>query len=679
MYKRAPVAVAAKSVLDSSQDVAEPPSRPPSQLDRRITTDRPRRETSYNAGGGLPNLPELSTFPRPAARRNSILSTPLSQELLEQAAAYENGGDSRVAFSLFKDDMMNEIDKRLFADRPYLKRVVVPPPAVGLQKPLVGMIRMSKAKRAEAAAMLSGAVAARGEKAGDGEGRRKRVQPTGDGGGGEEGAPRRHRSKKHDRKPGSNSLPDIRQNNYLVSSGGDGGGGTVSGKSRKANNPSVVVSSPPKAESNDTRNSNSTTPAPIDAIREDSNSSPAKTENVSTDDKTPPSAEQKPPPPTDPEPKDSESEYDSSDEDESDESEEDSNDYIYDDIDVPDRDVEQILSGVDFVLENQLIQDELTRSREQSAAMQAKNTAFLDKGLSQLVEITEEYNVTSKITSQQVVMQVQTAKLLFDKIKEENAKNQKLMDAAEGGAEGAWVNLDLIVPRTMPEVNLPHYSFHGEISTLVRLRRREKELENGYIYTQRSLRAAELDLSLVSDELEMVTENLQKIEKRISDFLHDITSLTNHIAQRSILHPTILQQIQTVVAGSLMSYVDFVTAQFTANSVARPSTPMQHAQNASLNLITAIKTVGPNLIQLSRQVPIAATTLSMSSLSSVLSLVGRAKSARRGHSARYRSTIEHKEEHGEDGVGGHGGNFGVEHHLSSAAIALSSRANHRQK
>ncbi|KAJ3133287.1 hypothetical protein HK100_004502 [Physocladia obscura] len=76
-------------------------------------------------------LPAIPQSPQKAAEQlRSLLSTPISNDLLEIAAIYENSAESRLSIGLFGADMMTEIDKKLFSNVPYCVLSAIEPSIV---------------------------------------------------------------------------------------------------------------------------------------------------------------------------------------------------------------------------------------------------------------------------------------------------------------------------------------------------------------------------------------------------------------------------------------------------------------------------------------------------------------------------------------------------------------------
>ncbi|ORY48959.1 hypothetical protein BCR33DRAFT_847652 [Rhizoclosmatium globosum] len=498
----------------------------PSVVDRRSTANRERRVTSYNAN--TLQLKSKSTraprktiaapeLPRITEKRQSVLATPIPKDLLDQAAVYEaSANDTRLSFGIFKSELLEEIDRKLFADRPYKK----------VYQATAGRIQRNN----DAVAIPRESVAAANIKL--------RRAPVIKG--------RKAKTKKSEKKDsdGATSLPAIKMNNFIVS----------------------VEEVDDKREGNDQSNT--------------STNNPQETRNEAGGTNTLPEEE---------------------------EEEEDELEPLFDpnEIDVPERDISDILQGIDFEKENESIQQELNHTREASALSQAQNTAYLEENLDLLVEIAEENNITSKLIDMTMEHNKNRAEYLMAEAKKGELRTEMLLKAVAGEIyDDAWKNLDTLVPRTMPEIKLPHYAFHHEIQNLISLRKREKQLEREFLETQRNLRNAQIDLDIVEEELERLTDNLNEIEEYFENSLDEAMKLVGHITKRDPLPKSIVTQIQTLTTTSLVQYIDAVTADF--QSVAQPSQTLQRAQTNSLDVITSLKIKGPKLRILANQGPVVA-------------------------------------------------------------------------
>ncbi|KAJ3013522.1 UNVERIFIED_CONTAM: hypothetical protein HDU68_000641 [Siphonaria sp. JEL0065] len=295
-------------------------------------------------------------------------------------------------------------------------------------------------------------------------------------------------------------------------------------------------------------------------------------------------------------------------------------------IEVAEKDIPEILLAIDLEQENQRIQEELSHTREASAISQAQNASFLESNLTNLVENVEEYSLTSQLTNQQMEMQTQTAQHIMEEAIRGGEQTEQLLKLVEGDLyEDMWRNLDTIVQRTMPNVFLNPYAFHEELLTLSDLRSRENDLESEYLRTKTNFRISESDLRLVEDELELMTINMQKIEKSIADIFTELTTLTSQLATKHILPTHLLHQIHNVISTSLVPYCDHVISHLqqlqppppspAADStisppIAPPPLPPQpeslllDAQSASLNFATVLKISGPNLLNIAKQSPV---------------------------------------------------------------------------
>ncbi|KAI9326623.1 hypothetical protein BDR26DRAFT_876931 [Obelidium mucronatum] len=543
---------------------------PPSKIDRRASANRPRRITSYNAitlpirnrtsmnpssRSGTPELPTIATLPHqpppPKPTRQSILSTPIPKELLEQADAYESlAMDARISFSIFKESMLIEIDKKLFSDRPYM--VAGGPYAM----------RTSRFRRGTS-----------GGDRGGGVGGAYRVPESGMSRAGKNTTTTtttiktisRHsrRGKKKDQMSSAessdtaSSLPRIKKNNFVVAA--------------------------------DTATNDSTEGKTNFQSRLDKNDgSGVGDEEEEGDD-----------------------EFDDSDVGSSDSFLLEAVDIEVAEKGIPEILLAIDLEQENQRIQNELshTREASALSQVQNAAYLESNLTNLvanAEEYSLTSQLASQQMELHAQTAQHLMDEAKRGEQMTDKL-------LKLVEGEI--YDDMWQNLDTVVQRTMPNVKLRDYAFHEELATLADLRGREHDLEVKFSQTKTNLRIAESDLRLVEDELELMVINVQKIEQKITDILAEITNTTNQITTNHSLHVPLQQQIHNFVTYSLLPYCEATTVSLqshhhhhhhhSTNTTAnyRPSSAAQQAQLDSLNTVSTLKICGTNLINASKQTP----------------------------------------------------------------------------
>ncbi|KAI8844010.1 hypothetical protein BJ741DRAFT_589804 [Chytriomyces cf. hyalinus JEL632] len=588
------------------------PVRPPSQIDRRATADVQRRPTSYNQDtlrlqqkenekrrgrnsvvldmdlGNLafPMLPPIPTAkpsftavksPKPAMTvfiLNLIFQTTriediLSKEVLEKAAAYESMSDARLSFDIFKNGLLEEIDRKLYASH---------------TKSTKGRFSHGFTMRPNRKVLLE----TESEEFASRSYRSDRAA--------EKAARRVKKAAKKAVAMASQARREMAHENDVVSSQGN--------VARQDDLPRPNSNSPRSSKTNKkTEKAISVRSEPDDSHGEPGISQNADVEEI-------PSAVQ-----TNVESKVVENDEEFSDEDNLSSDYSDENiDYFDEEMDIDEicekalQEEENGLPAIllDLALETETIQQELVRQREASERSAVTNAEFLEDGLTELIDFQRDQKMSTIIANQRLSLTVQDTHMVIEEAERLHQKTDMILAAALGGEMNSEVDgyfhLDEVVMRTM-NVDIPHYAFHGELRNLTQLRNRQMRLETAFFEEEKSLRAAKSSLQFVDDELELLTTSIQKAEKVILESLGETTNLTSLITQRTILPTNLLQQIQNLIS-LILGYVEKATDNQESANNYRPSTAIQQARTASSIALSQFKLMAPNLGTVAKQPPV---------------------------------------------------------------------------
>ncbi|KAJ3240344.1 hypothetical protein HDU81_004012 [Chytriomyces hyalinus] len=568
------------------------PVRPPSQIDRRATADVQRRPTSYNQDtlrllqkdkdkrkdrssvildvdlGNLAfkTLPPIPTA-KPAFTSTTRIEDVLSKEVLEKAAAYESMSDTRLSFDIFKNGLLEEIDRKLYASN----------------------TKSTKGRFSHGFTMRPS--------------RKAFVETESD-----EAASRVHRSNRAAEKAArrvkkaaqkavamaSQARREIARENDVMSSQGNAGQDDL-----------------PRPNSNSPRSSKTKRkPEKTLSVRSEPDNSqrePSISQNAELEESLSPVQ-------TNVESKAENDDEFSDDDDLSSDYSDENLDYFDDEMDIDEicekalQEEENGLPAIllDLEMETEAIQQELVRQREASERSAISNAEFLEDGITELHDFQRDQKMSTIIANQRLSLTVQDTNMVIEEAERLHQKTDLILAAALGGEMNSEVDgyyhLDEVVMRTM-NVDIPHYAFHGELRNLTQLRNRQIRLETAYFEEEKSLRLAKSSLQFVDDELELLTASIQKAEKVILESLGETINLTSLIAQRTILPTNLLQQIQNLIT-LILGYVEKATDSQESASNYRPSTAIQQARAASSIVLSQFKLMASNLGFVPKQPPV---------------------------------------------------------------------------
>ncbi|TPX76845.1 hypothetical protein CcCBS67573_g01911 [Chytriomyces confervae] len=580
-------------LYSSTMNNAALPVRPPSQIDRRATADVQRRPTSYNQDtlrlqqkekekrrdrnsvvldtdlGDLafPTLPPIPTA-KPSFTATTRIEDILSKEVLEKAAAYESMSDARLSFDIFKNGLLEEIDRKLYASH---------------TKSTKGRFSHGFTMRPNRKVLLE----TESEEFASRSYRSDRAA--------EKAARRVKKAAQKAVAMASQARREMPRENDVVSSQGN--------IARQDDLPRPNSNSPRNSKTN--RKSEKALSVRSEA--DDSHGEPGIGQNAEVEEI--PSAVQ-----TNAESK-VENDEEFSDEDNTNSDYSDENiDYFDEEMDIDEicekalQEEENGLPAIllDLELETEAIQQELVRQREASERSAVTNAEFLEDGLTELVDFQRDQKMSTIIANQRLSLTVQDTHMIIEESERLHQKTDLILAAALGGEMNSEVDgyfhLDEVVMRTM-NVDIPHYAFHGELRNLTQLRNRQTRLETAFFEEEISLRAAKSSLQFVDDELELLTTSIQKAEKVIFESLGEVTNLTSLITQRTILPTNLLQQIQNLIT-LILGYVDKATDNQESANTYRPSTAIQQARTASSIVLSQFKLMAPNLGTVAKQPPV---------------------------------------------------------------------------
>ncbi|KAJ3349037.1 hypothetical protein HDU83_000814 [Entophlyctis luteolus] len=234
---------------------------------------------------------------------------------------------------------------------------------------------------------------------------------------------------------------------------------------------------------------------------------------------------------------------------------------------------------LNFKDEKAKIKEELQHQREESAQKKEEISHFIEEKLDGLAESVQEYSVVAGIAEQQLLMQKETAKLTMMQLEQSMARTAKMLE--QGDHADTWNHLDQVVPRAMPEIDLPNFAFHNELKNLTTLRLREQKLEDKLQKSQASLRESIIELKVAEDEFEFLSKTVQATEDAISAVSDEIFGLA---MPRPVSETTVaLAQFRKLLSGFAEQIENH------DQTIVRPSSALQLVQSRTVNLISSLK------------------------------------------------------------------------------------------